>query len=350
MKLAFITGITGQDGSYLSELLLSKNYKVYGIVRRNSTIYNTERLEKIKNKIELNYGDVTDGSNINKLINNIINNNINFEILEIYNLAAQSHVKISFEVPEYTAEVDAIATLKILEIINSFTLEIKEKIKFYQAGTSEMFGKVLEVPQNELTGFNPQSPYGSAKVFSYFITKNYRESYNLFAINGILFNHESSRRGENFVTKKIINGIKKICLERNNLLNIENNYSKIKLGNLYSKRDWGHAKDYVNAMWLMMQNNLPKDYVVSMNKTYSIKEFVEKAFKFKGIDIIWEGKGIEEKGRDSSSNKILVEIDSRYFRPLEVDLLIGDSRKIRDELNWKPEFDTLDKLIEEMFN
>ena len=349
MKIAFITGITGQDGSYLSELLLSKNYKVYGIVRRNSSIFNTQRLELIKNNLELLYGDVTDGSNLNQIISMIIYNNDNFEVLEIYNLAAQSHVKISFEIPEYTAEVDGISTLKLLEIINNFPLEIKNKIKFYQAGTSEMYGKVLEVPQNENTPFNPQSPYGCAKVYAYFITKNYRESYNLYAVNGILFNHESSRRGENFVTKKIINGIKRICKERDNSSQVVKKNS-IKLGNIYSKRDWGHAKDYVNAMWLMMQNDLPKDYVVSMNKTFTIKEFIEKAFLFKGIQIMWEGEGLEEKAKDSITNEILVEIDSKYFRPAEVDLLIGDSTKIRTELNWVPDYNTIDNLIEEMFN
>tara|TARA_Y100000591_G_scaffold333349_1_gene376126 strand:+ start:8511 stop:9524 length:1014 start_codon:yes stop_codon:yes gene_type:complete len=334
-KLALITGITGQDGSYLSEFLLEKNYKVYGIVRRNSAVFNYKRLDHIKDSLYLKYGDLSDSSSILNIINEIIFTNPDYEVLEIYNLAAQSHVQVSFEVPEYTGIVDGIGTLKILEIIKN--LMDNSKIKFYQAGTSEMFGKVLECPQNENTPFNPQSPYASAKLYSHYIVKNYRESYKLFACNGILFNHESERRGDNFVTQKIINFIKH-----------RKKGSVLLLGNLYAKRDWGHAKDYIKAMWLMLQHKEPVDYVVGMGYAYTIKEFINKSFNKVGVNIEWEGEGLDEVGIDSATKEILIKIDSKFIRPNEVDALLSDSAKIRTELGWKPEYDNLDKLIESM--
>ena len=346
-KLALITGITGQDGSYLAELLIEKEYKIYGIVRRNSVVFNYSRIDHIKDNIELVYGDLTDGSSLQNIINTIINNNVDYSILEIYNLAAQSHVQISFETPEYTSLVDGIGTLKLLEALRSLLEIDKNKIKFYQAGTSEMYGKVLEMPQNENTPFNPQSPYACAKVYSHFIVKNYREAYNMFLCNGILFNHESERRGSNFVTQKIINYVKKIReLKENNML--VNSDIVLKLGNLNSKRDWGHAKDYVFGMWLMLQQKIPDDYVLASGTTYSVREFVEKAFKKIDIIINWVGEGMEEIGIDKISSKVLIKIDKKYFRPCEVDLLLGDPSKARKKLNWKMEYDNLDKLIESM--
>jgi GDPmannose 4,6-dehydratase len=346
-KLALITGITGQDGSYLAELLIEKEYKIYGIVRRNSVVFNYSRIDHIKDNIELVYGDLTDGSSLQNIINTIINNNVDYSILEIYNLAAQSHVQISFETPEYTSLVDGIGTLKLLEALKSLPETDKNKIKFYQAGTSEMYGKVLEMPQNENTPFNPQSPYACAKVYSHFIVKNYREAYNMFLCNGILFNHESERRGSNFVTQKIINYVKKIReLKENNML--VNSDIVLKLGNLNSKRDWGHAKDYVFGMWLMLQQKIPDDYVLASGTTYSVREFVEKAFKKIDIIINWIGEGMEEIGIDKMSSKVLIKIDKKYFRPCEVDLLLGDPSKARKKLNWKIEYDNLDKLIESM--
>jgi GDPmannose 4,6-dehydratase len=346
-KLALITGITGQDGSYLAELLIEKEYKIYGIVRRNSVVFNYSRIDHIKDNIELVYGDLTDGSSLQNIINTIINNNVDYSILEIYNLAAQSHVQISFETPEYTSLVDGIGTLKLLEALRSLLEIDKNKIKFYQAGTSEMYGKVLETPQNENTPFNPQSPYACAKVYSHFIVKNYREAYNMFLCNGILFNHESERRGSNFVTQKIINYVKKIReLKENNML--VNSDIVLKLGNLNSKRDWGHAKDYVFGMWLMLQQKIPDDYVLASGTTYSVREFVEKAFKKIDIIINWVGEGMEEIGIDKMSSKVLIRIDKKYFRPCEVDLLLGDPSKARKKLKWKIEYDNLDKLIESM--
>ena len=346
-KLALITGITGQDGSYLSELLLSKNYKVYGIVRRNSIVFNYSRLDNINKKLNLLYGDLTDGSSLNNIINKIINNNKDYNILEIYNLGAQSHVQISFDNPEYTSEVDGMGTLKLLEVIRSLNNDDISKIKFYQAGTSEMYGKVLETPQNENTPFNPQSPYACAKVYSHFLVKNYRVSYNMFLCNGILFNHESERRGDNFVTQKIINFVKKVSkLKRNN--NYLENQEVLELGNINSKRDWGHAKDYVYGMWLMLQQDNPDDYVLASGKTYSIKEFVEKSFNKININILWKGKNLNEIGIDSETNKILIKIDKKYFRPSEVELLLGNPYKAINKLNWKCEYDNIDKLIESM--
>jgi len=346
-KLALITGITGQDGSYLSELLISKNYKVYGIVRRNSIVFNYSRLDTIKKNLNLLYGDLTDGSSLNNIINKIINSNKDYRILEIYNLAAQSHVQISFDNPEYTSEVDAIGTLKILEIIRSLKNNDIHKIRFYQAGTSEMYGKVLENPQNENTPFNPQSPYACAKVYSHFLVKNYRDSYNMFLCNGILFNHESERRGDNFVTQKIINFVKKVSkLKENN--NYFENQEVLELGNINSKRDWGHAKDYVYGMWLMLQQDKSDDYVLASGKTYSIKEFIEKSFIKIDIHIAWSGIDLNEIGMDSKTNKILIKVDKKYFRPSEVDLLLGDPSKAINKLNWKCDYDNIDKLIESM--
>jgi GDPmannose 4,6-dehydratase len=340
MKIAFITGITGQDGSYLAEFLLEKEYKVYGIVRRTSLLYSHTRLDHIRDKLILEYGDLSDGSSLTQIITNIVKNNPELERFEIYNLAAQSHVKISFEIPEYTSLIDGIGTLKILEAIRSLDEQTQKKVRFYQAGTSEMYGKVLETPQKETTPFNPQSPYACAKIYSHYIVKNYREGYGLYACNGILFNHESPRRGENFVTMKIVNGIKDI-------INWRRDY--IKLGNIDSKRDWGHAKDYVKGMWLMMQQEKADDYVLATGKTYSVRTFIEKCFSNCGRDIEWQGEGLEEVGRDAGSRKILVKIDKKYFRPCEVDLLLGDPSKAENELGWKREFDTLESIIDDMF-
>lgn len=338
-KIAFITGITGQDGSYLAELLIEKGYKIYGIVRRNSVLYNEKRLVHIRDKIILNYGDMTDGSGLTKLIHKIVNDNTGFEVFEIYNLAAQSHVAVSFELPEYTAEVDGIGVLKILDAVNTLSVGIKSKIKFYQAGTSELYGKVLETPQNEKTPFNPVSPYAAAKLYAYHMVKIYREGYGMYATNGILFNHESPRRGANFVTMKIVNGIKDI---------VSGKREHITLGNLDSKRDWGHAKDYVKGMWLMLQQEVSNDYVLATGKTHTIRSFVEKAFKYKGYDIQWKGSGLDEIGVDQNG-VIRIKISKKYFRPCEVDLLLGDATKAKNELGWKMEYDTLDKLIEDMF-
>lgn len=324
-KLAFITGITGQDGSYLSELLLENNYKVYGIVRRNSSVFNYERIDHIKDKLILKYGDLTDGSSLVTIINEIISTNPDFKVLEIYNLGAQSHVQISFEIPEYTSLVDGVGTLKLLEAIRSLSQEYQDKIRFYQASTSEMFGEVLETPQKETTPFNPQSPYACAKVYSHFLIKNYREGYNMFACSGILFNHESPRRGDNFVTKKITNFVKVIKDMREN--NNANPVPVLKLGNLNSKRDWGHAKDYVQGMWLMLQEDKPDDYILAMGKTYSVREFVDKAFKKIGINIEWNGENDTEVGKDRETKQVLIEVDKKYFRPCEVDLLLGDATK-----------------------
>ena len=344
MKLAFITGITGQDGSYLAELLIEKGYKVYGIVRRTSLLYSYSRLDHIRDKIHLEYGDMSDGSSLTNYITSIVNNNENFEVFEIYNLAAQSHVQISFEIPEYTSLIDGIGTLKLLEAIRTFKPDIQDKIRFYQAGTSEMYGAVLETPQKETTPFNPQSPYACAKVYSHFLVKNYREGYGMFTCNGILFNHESPRRGANFVTMKIVNGVKKIVeQEKENI----NDYI-LTLGNIDSKRDWGHSKDYVYGMWLMLQQDKPDDYVLATGHTYSVREFIERSFYMKGFEIEWKGEGINEVGIDKRTQRLLVAIDEKYFRPCEVDLLLGDASKAETKLGWKREYD-LDKLIVDMF-
>ena len=280
-KIALITGITGQDGSYLSEFLIEKEYKIYGIVRRNSCVFNYKNIDHIKDKLNLRYGDLTDGSSLFSVISEIINSNKDFAVFEIYNLAAQSHVKISFENPEYTSLVDGIGTLKILDCIRNFPEKIRKKIRFYQASTSEMYGAVLEVPQNENTPFNPQSPYACAKLYSHFLVKNYREGYNLFACSGILFNHESRRRGDNFVTKKVINYVKKIY--EKGFLELDKYFEPLKMGNINSKRDWGHAKDYIKGMWLMLQQDTPDDYVLSMGETTTVRDFINISFLKIGI-------------------------------------------------------------------
>jgi len=342
VKLAFITGITGQDGSYLAELLLQKKYKVYGIVRRTSLLYSHTRLDAIRSQLHLEYGDLTDSSGLSTFLHSIFasHENENIEVFEIYNLAAQSHVAISFDLPEYTSNVDGLGVLRLLEIIKNFPEPYRQKIKFYQAGTSELYGKVLETPQSETTPFNPVSPYAASKLYAYQITKIYREAYQLFAVNGILFNHESPRRGANFVTMKIIIGIKKI---------IQQEIDCIELGNLDAKRDWGHAQDYVYGMYLMMQQDTPKDYVLSTGKTMSVRKFVELAFAHQGISIEWKGEKMNEVGVDHITGKILVRINPRFFRPCEVDLLLGDCSKAEKELGWTRKFDTIEKLIEDMF-
>ena len=340
VKLAFITGITGQDGSYLTELLLEKDYTVYGIVRRTSLLYSHTRLDHIRDKLTLRYGDLSDSAGLSNYIHEIIRKNQDFDRLEIYNLAAQSHVKISFEIPEYTADIDGIGTMRLLEIIRTLDPNMRDKVRFYQAGTSEMYGKVLETPQSETTPFNPISPYAAAKLYAYYMTKIYREGYGLYTTNGILFNHESPRRGENFLTMKVVNGIKDI---------ISGKQIWIELGNLDSKRDWGHAQDYVKGMWLMLQQDKPDDYVLATGKTYTVREFIERVFAFKGYKIRWNGEGLKEVGLDQN-NIIRIIINVKYYRPCEVDLLLGDASKAEKELGWKREFDTLDKLIEDMFN
>jgi len=333
-KIALIFGVTGQDGAYLSKFLLKKNYKVYGIKRRSSTL-NTERVDDIYNDINLTsdfvlfYGDLTDSSSILNLIKKTKPD-------EIYNLAAQSHVQVSFEVPEYSADVNGLGTLRILESIKNLNLE--KKIKFYQAGTSEMFGRTKEKFQNEKTQFHPASPYGVSKCFAHWITVNYREAYDIFACNGILFNHESPIRGETFVTKKIIQG----------LIRIKHGYQKkLFLGNLYSKRDWGHARDYVEAMWKMLQQKKPNDYVIGTGKTFTIKEFVNKAAKKIGFKIKWVGKGINEKALNIENQKVLIECKKRYFRPVEVDYLKGNANRAKKLLKWSPKI-SIDDLIDEM--
>jgi GDPmannose 4,6-dehydratase len=338
MKVALITGITGQDGSYMAELLLEKNYKVWGVIRRSSDI-NTHRINHIYTNTNLiiKYGDMTDGSNMLHLLYQIKEiYGSNLERLEIYNLAAMSHVKVSFEMPEYTAEADGVGVLKILEAIRSSGLQ--NKTRFYQASTSELFGLVQEVPQKETTPFYPRSPYGVAKLYGYWITKNYRESYGMFACNGILFNHESPRRGPTFVTRKITRGLNMILTgERKNLT----------MGNINAKRDWGHAKDYVEGMWRMLQKDSPEDYILSTNEFHSVREFIEKAFALKGFNICWKGEGIKEIGYDVNTERELIFIDECYFRPAEVEELIGDSTKARLELGWKPSY-TFEDLVKEM--
>ena len=343
MNIALITGITGQDGSYLAEYLLEIGYKVYGIVRRNSAVFHYERLDHLRNSpyLSLHYGDLTDPLCIYQIISKMIEENKNALCFEVYNLGAQSHVGISFKNPTYTTSVDAFGPLNILEVIAHLPPQIKSKFRFYQAGTSEMYGKVLENPQNEETPFNPQSPYACAKVFAHHITVNYRNAYNIFACNGILFNHESPRRGKNFVTQKVIDFAKKY---KNNQMNNVNT-KPLELGNLYSKRDWGHAQDYVKAMHLMLQQNKPDDYVISTGMTYSVKEFVEKVFQKLNIDLEWQGEELYEQAINKENGDVLIVINPKYFRPCEVDLLLGDSSKARRELGWVPLHD-LDSLIE----
>ena len=337
MKVAFITGITGQDGSYLAELLLEKGYKVHGLIRRASII-NTQRIEHIfsnKNLI-LHYGDMTDGASLYKILNDIKILYSNIDKLEVYNLAAQSHVKISFEMPEYTADTDAFGTLKLLEaIINN---NLKDVTRFYQASTSELYGLVQEVPQKETTPFHPRSPYGVAKLYAYWIVKNYRESYGLFACNGILFNHEGIRRGHNFVTRKITIGLSKI---------LKGESDKLIMGNLDSLRDWGNAKDYVEGMWKILQHDIPEDFVLATGEMHSIKEFIEEAFRLKGFDIKWKGHGVDEIGYDAKTGKELIFVDPKYFRPAEVSQLLGDATKAKTLLGWVPKI-TFKELVREM--
>lgn len=334
MKKALITGITGQDGSYLAELLLEKGYEVHGIIRRASS-FNTGRIDHIYQdphetgkRLFLHYGDLTDSTNLIRIIKDV-------QPDEIYNLAAQSHVKVSFEVPEYTSNSDALGTLRILEAIRLLGLE--KKTRFYQASTSEMFG-ATPPPQSEETPFYPRSPYGAAKVYAYWITKNYREAYNMFAVSGILFNHESPRRGETFVTKKITRAAARISVGLQD---------KLFLGNLNAKRDWGHAKDYVNAMYLMLQQDTPEDYVIATGEQYSVRTFCEAVFNELGIELTWQGSGVDEKGIDKKTGKVLIEVDPRYFRPTEVESLLGDPSKAERNLGWKAEID-FNELVKEM--
>ena len=336
-KVSLITGITGQDGSYLAELLLEKNYYVWGIIRRSSDI-NTKRIDHLyKNKkLVLKYGDLTDSSNLLHIFYEIKNTYQDLSLLEIYNLGAMSHVKVSFEMPEYTANVDGVGVLRLLEAIRSSGY--MEKCKFYQASTSELYGLVQEVPQKESTPFYPRSPYGVAKLYGYWITKNYREAYNMFTCNGILFNHESPRRGPTFVTRKITRGL-------NDILN--GTKDKLIMGNLDAKRDWGHAKDYVYGMWMMLQSDTPNDYVLSTNEFHSVREFIEKAFSLKGFTILWKGHGINEIGYDKNSGRELIFVSEKYFRPAEVEELLGDSSKVRNDLKWCPKY-SFDDLVKEM--
>ena len=327
-KVALITGITGQDGSYLAELLLEKGYEVHGIVRRASLI-NTHRIDHIYEQIKLHYGDLTDAMSITNLIQDI-------EPDEIYNLGAQSHVKVSFEIPEYTAQVDGLGTLRVLEAVRLLGMEMKTRV--YQASTSELYGLVQEVPQKETTPFYPRSPYGVAKLYGYWILKNYREAYGLHASTGILFNHESPRRGETFVTRKITQGLSRISVGEQECLY---------LGNLNAKRDWGHAKDYVEAMWLMLQQDEPDDYVIATGEQYSVKDFVNKAAPFFGFNIEWMGEGELEFGYDWNTKRKVIAVDKKYFRPAEVESLLGDASKAKRKLGWEPKI-SFEQLIEDM--
>ena len=329
-KTALITGITGQDGSYLAELLLAKGYMVHGIIRRSSSI-NTERIDHLYSNpnLKLHYGDVTDSLTLMNVLKK-------YNPDEVYNLAAQSHVRVSFETPEYTAMVDGLGTLKLLESIR--LLNMDKSCRLYQASTSEMFGLVQEIPQKETTPFYPRSPYGVAKVYAYWITKNYRESYGMYACSGILFNHESPRRGFNFVTKKITNGLRDIKNGKQDCLY---------LGNLTALRDWGHAKDFVEAMWLMLQQDAPDDFVIATGEQYSVKQFVEKCAPYFNMEIQWQGQGIDEIGIDIKTGKTVIRVDEKYFRPAEVQSLLGDASKARTELGWKPNY-TFDMLVHEM--
>jgi len=338
-NVAFITGITGQDGSYLAELLLEKNYIVHGLIRRSSSI-NTNRIEHIFSNpcMKLHYGDLTDSSCLVSILATIKNQYPEMERLEIYNLAAQSHVKVSFEMPEYTADTDAFGTLKLLEAIRINNLE--KIARFYQASTSELYGLVQEIPQKETTPFYPRSPYGVAKLYAYWIVRNYRESYNMYATNGILFNHESERRGHNFVTRKITLGLNKI---------LKGETDRLVMGNIDSQRDWGHATDYVEGMWRILQNDNPDDFVLATGEMHSVREFIETAFKLKGINIKWKGQGINEIGYDETSGKEYIFIDAKYFRPAEVELLIGDANKAKTLLGWKPNI-KFEELVKRMVN
>ena len=336
-KVALITGVTGQDGSFLAEFLIEKGYEVHGIIRRSSS-FNTERIEhlyfeewvrdmKRGRALNLHYGDMTDSSSLIRIIQQT-------QPDEIYNLAAQSHVKVSFDVPEYTAETDATGTLRLLEAVRILGLEKKTKI--YQASTSELFGLVLEIPQRETTTFYPRSPYGVAKLYGFWITKNYRESYGMFAVNGILFNHESERRGETFVTRKITLAAARIAAGEQD---------KLYLGNLSALRDWGYARDYVECMWLMLQHDTPEDFVIATGEQHSVREFTERAFHEVGIDLRWEGEGVEERGIDIATGRVLVEVDPKYFRPAEVETLLGDPTKAKELLGWNPSKTSFEELV-----
>ncbi len=336
-NIALITGITGQDGSYLAEFLLEKGYEVHGIIRRSSS-FNTGRIEhlyldewvrdmKQRRLINLHYGDMTDSSSLIRIIQEV-------QPTEIYNLAAQSHVKVSFDVPEYTAETDATGTLRLLEAVR--ILKMEKRTRIYQASTSELYGKVQEIPQSETTPFYPRSPYGVAKLYAFWITKNYRESYGMYAVNGILFNHESERRGETFVTRKITLAVARIA---NGL------QDKLYLGNLNALRDWGYARDYVECMWLIMQQEEPDDYVIATGEYHSVREFTSLAFARAGIQLRWEGEGIDEKGIDIATGKVLVEVDPRFFRPAEVEQLLGDPTKAKEKLGWNPRKTSFEELV-----
>jgi len=328
MKVALITGITGQDGSYLAELLLETGYEVHGIVRRSSLI-NTHRIDHIYKNIHLHYGDLTDATNLIGVIKKVKPD-------EIYNLGAQSHVKVSFEIPEYTGQVDGLGTLRILEAVRILGME--NDVRIYQASTSELYGKVQEVPQTEKTPFYPRSPYGVAKLYGFWIVKNYREAYGLHASSGILFNHESSRRGETFVTRKITQGLSRISVGAQDVLY---------LGNLAAKRDWGHAKDYAEAMWLMLQQDEPDDYVIATGEQHSVREFVDIAAPFFGLNIEWKGEGIEEEGVDKTTGRSIIKVSDKYFRPTEVESLLGDASKAKEKLGWEPKI-TFEQLVEDM--
>ena len=336
-KVALITGVTGQDGSYLAEFLLDKGYEVHGIIRRSSS-FNTARIEhlyfddwvrdmKRNRSITLHYGDMTDSSSLIRIIQTT-------QPDEIYNLAAQSHVKVSFDVPEYTAEADATGTLRLLEAVRILGLERKTKI--YQASTSELYGLVQEIPQRETTPFYPRSPYGVAKLYGYWITKNYRESYGMFAVNGILFNHESERRGETFVTRKITLAAARIAAGQQD---------KLYLGNLDALRDWGYARDYVECMWLMLQHDQPEDFVIATGEQHSVREFTERAFAHVGIELRWQGEGVQEQGIDKATGRVLVEVDPKYFRPAEVETLLGDPTKAKTLLGWNPQKTSFEELV-----
>ena len=328
MKVALITGITGQDGSYLAELLLEKGYEVHGIVRRASLI-NTHRIDGIYHRLTLHYGDLTDSTNLVRVIQKV-------QPDEIYNLGAQSHVKVSFEMPEYTADVDAVGTLRILEAVRLLGME--DRVRIYQASTSELYGLVQETPQKETTPFYPRSPYGVAKIYGYWITKNYREAYGMYACTGILFNHESPRRGETFVTRKITQALSKISVGLQDVL---------QLGNLNAKRDWGHAKDFVEAMWLMLQQDEPDDFVIATGVQYSVREFVEEAAPYFGMRIEWMGEGLDEVGVDKNTGRTVIKVNPKYFRPAEVETLLGDATKAKEKLGWEPKI-SFQQLVEDM--
>ena len=328
MKVALITGITGQDGSYLAELLLETGYEVHGIIRRSSLI-NTHRIDHLYQNVKLHYGDLTDSTNIVRVIQKV-------QPDEIYNLGAQSHVKVSFEMPEYTADVDGMGTLRVLEAVRLLGME--DRVRIYQASTSELYGLVQQTPQSETTPFYPRSPYGCAKLYGYWITKNYREAYGMYACTGILFNHESPRRGETFVTRKITRGLSRISTGEQEVL---------ELGNLNAKRDWGHAKDFVEAMWLMLQQDQPDDYVIATGTQYSVREFVDEAAPYFGMNIVWEGEGLDEVGINRNTGRTVIKVNPKYFRPAEVETLLGDATKAKEKLGWEPKI-SFKQLVEDM--